>query len=223
MLRGERKRRKYGVFRIGGTEAQRPQFYWRTGRTGGDNPDTEGCVVGALCEKYAQQQFYGGRGAGAYRPDSRMRDYGSAFVEKAPLVILVMGDQLRSDLWEVNAAISATYVQLAAQALELGSCWVHVAGRPRRREEPGGPAAEDYLRSFLPVPESRRILCAVAIGHTAEPALSERRRYPTRMTGSSSCRETFFVGSGVGTFRRRTFSRNAAESFPSLDIMDYGE
>lgn len=154
---------------------------------------------------------------------ARMRDYGSAFVEKAPLVILVMGDQLRSDLWEVNAAISATYVQLAAQALELGSCWVHVAGRPRRREEPGGPAAEDYLRSFLPVPEGRRILCAVAIGHTAEPAPIRRRRYPTRMTGSSSCRETFFVGSGVGTFRRRTFSRNAAESFPSLDIMDYGE
>ena len=118
---------------------------------------------------------------------ARMRDYGSAFVEKAPLVILVMGDQVRSDLWEVNAAISATYVQLAAQALELGSCWVHVAGRPQRREEPGGPAAEDYL------------------------------------TGSSSCRETFLVGSGVGTFRRRTFSRNAAESFPSLDIMDYGE
>ena len=74
---------------------------------------------------------------------ARMRDYGSAFVEKAPLVILVMGDQLRSDQWEVNAAISATYVQLAAQALELGSCWVHVAGRPQRREEPGGPAAED--------------------------------------------------------------------------------
>lgn len=154
---------------------------------------------------------------------ARMRDYGSAFVEKAPLVILVMGDQLRSDLWEVNAAISATYVQLAAQALELGSCWVHVAGRPRRREEPGGPAAEDYLRSFLPVPESRRILCAVAIGLRPNRPLSERRRYPTRMTGSSSCRETFFVGSGVGTFRRRTFSRNAAESFPSLDIMDYGE
>ena len=101
-----------------------------------------------------------------------------AFVEKAPLVILVMGDQVRSDLWEVNAAISATYVQLAAQALELGSCWVHVAGRPQRREEPGGPAAEDYLRSFLPVPEGRRILCAVAIGHTAEPAPIRKEEIP---------------------------------------------
>ena len=36
---------------------------------------------------------------------ARMRDYGSAFVEKAPLVILVMGDQVRSDLWEGNAAM----------------------------------------------------------------------------------------------------------------------
>lgn len=27
-------------------------------------------LSGALCEKYAQQQFHGGRGAGAYRPDS---------------------------------------------------------------------------------------------------------------------------------------------------------
>ena len=109
---------------------------------------------------------------------ARMRDYGSAFVEKAPLVILVMGDQVRSDLWEVNAAISATYVQLAAQALERGSCWVHVAGRPQRREEPGGPAAEDYLRSFLPVPEGRRILSAVAIGHTAEPAPIRKEEIP---------------------------------------------
>ena len=126
---------------------------------------------------------------------ARMRDYGSAFVEKAPLVILVMGDQLRSDLWEVNAAISATYVQLAAQALELGSCWVHVAGRPQRREEPGGPAAEDYLRSFLPVPEGRRILCAVAIGHTAEPAPIRKEEIPDAddrvviLPGDLLCRE----------------------------------
>ena len=44
--------------------------------------------------------------------------------------------------------------------------------------EPGGPAAEDYLRSFLPVPEGRRILCAVAIGHTAEPAPIRKEEIP---------------------------------------------
>lgn len=97
-----------------------------------------------------------------------MRDYGSAFLDKAPLVILVMGDAERSDLWSVNASISATYLQLAAEALGLGSCWVHVDGRPYRREEPDGLSAEEYLRSFLPVPQGRHILCAVAIGHPTE-------------------------------------------------------
>lgn len=97
-----------------------------------------------------------------------MRDSGSSFVAHAPLVILVMGDGERSDLWEVNAAISATYLQLAAEALGLGSCWVQVEGRPHKKEDPGGFSAGDYLRSLLPVPQGRRILCAVAIGRSAE-------------------------------------------------------
>ena len=97
-----------------------------------------------------------------------MRDYGSAFVEHAPLVILVMGDEQRSDLWMVNASISATFLQLAAEALSLGNCWVHVEGRPHKKDEPNDLSAEEYLRSFLPIPEGRRVLCAIAIGHSAE-------------------------------------------------------
>ena len=99
---------------------------------------------------------------------ARMRDFGPAFVEKAPLVILVMGDSVRSDLWVVNASISATYLQLAAEALGLGNCWVHVEGRPCKKDEPDGMTAEEYLRTFLPIPEGRRVLCAVAIGHSSE-------------------------------------------------------
>lgn len=98
-----------------------------------------------------------------------MRDFGSAFVKDAPLAILVMGDEERSDLWKVNAAISATYLQLAAEALGLGNCWVHVEGRPHRKDDADGLSAEEYLKGFLPVPEGRRILCVVAIGHSAEP------------------------------------------------------
>lgn len=98
-----------------------------------------------------------------------MRDFGSAFVKNAPLAILVMGDEARSDLWKVNAAISATYLQLSAEALGLGSCWVHVEGRPHRKDDPDGLSAEEYLQEFLPVPEGRRILCVVAVGHSAEP------------------------------------------------------
>lgn len=64
---------------------------------------------------------------------SEMRDFGSAFVRNAPAVVVVMGDETKTDLWVDNCAISATFVQLAATAMDLGSCWVHVNGRPRSR------------------------------------------------------------------------------------------
>ncbi len=95
-----------------------------------------------------------------------MRDYGSAFLKGAPLAILVLGETSASDLWRENAAISATVLQLACVDEGLGSCWVHIHGRPRRKEDPEGEKAADYLRSFLPIPDSCEPLCAVAIGYS---------------------------------------------------------
>ena len=70
-----------------------------------------------------------------------MRDYGSAFMKGAPLAIVVLGDTTKSDLWRENAAISATILQLACVDEGLASCWVHIDGRPRRKDEPGGETA----------------------------------------------------------------------------------
>ena len=91
-----------------------------------------------------------------------MRDYGSAFMKGAPLAIVVLGDTTKSDLWRENAAISATILQLACVDEGLASCWVHIDGRPRRKDEPGGETAAGYLRSFLPIPADCQPLCAVA-------------------------------------------------------------
>lgn len=95
-----------------------------------------------------------------------MRDYGSAFVSGAAAAILVMGDRRATDLWVDNCAISATVMQLAAVDEGLASCWVHVNGRPRLTKEPDGKQAEDYLRTFLPIPEHYGILCAIALGYS---------------------------------------------------------
>ncbi|MBR4064784.1 MAG: nitroreductase family protein [Tidjanibacter sp.] len=97
---------------------------------------------------------------------SEMRDYGSAFMVGAPVVVLVMGTKSLTDLWEINCAISATYLQLAAEAAGLGSCWVHVGGRPRLKDEPQGEQAEEYLRTFLPIPKECGVVCAVALGYS---------------------------------------------------------
>lgn len=95
-----------------------------------------------------------------------MRDYGSAFLAGAPLAVVVLGDRTKTDLWAINAAISATVLHLAAVDAGLASCWVHIAGRPRRREEPDGEQAADYLRGFLPIPAACEPLCAVVMGYS---------------------------------------------------------
>ena len=97
---------------------------------------------------------------------AEMRDYGSAFLKGAPLAVLVLGDTSASDLWRENAAISATLLQLACVDEGIGSCWVHINGRPRRKDEPDGQSAADYLRSFLPVPADCEPLCAIALGYS---------------------------------------------------------
>lgn len=96
---------------------------------------------------------------------SEMRDRGSAFVKDAPAVIVVLGDESRTDLWVDNCAISATFLQLAATALGLGSCWVHVNGRPRSSADPAAGNAEDYVRDLLGIKDGMRILCVVAVGY----------------------------------------------------------
>lgn len=95
-----------------------------------------------------------------------MRDYGSAFLKGAPLAVVVLGDTTKSDLWRENAAIAATVLQLACVDEGLASCWVHVNGRPRRKDAPDGESAADYLRAFLPFPEGCEPLCVVAMGYS---------------------------------------------------------
>lgn len=100
-----------------------------------------------------------------------MRDYGSGFLKNAPLAVVVLGDTTAGDLWRENASISATILQLACVDEGMGSCWVHIHGRPRRKDDPAGEQAADYLRTFLPIPEGCEPLCAIAMGYSDfEPA-----------------------------------------------------
>ena len=99
---------------------------------------------------------------------SQMRESGSGFMKGAKAVIVVLGDESKTDLWVDNCAISATFIQLAVTAAELGSCWVHINGRPRYKAHPEGPYAEEYVRELLRVKDGLRSYCAIAIGYPAE-------------------------------------------------------
>ena len=96
---------------------------------------------------------------------SEMRTSGSTFLKGAPAAIVVMGDTAKTDLWEVNCAISATFVQLSAVNLGLGTCWVQVAGRPRSKDGSVPGLAEDYVRDLLGVRDGMCVECVIAVGY----------------------------------------------------------
>ena len=98
---------------------------------------------------------------------SEMRDRSSAFMAQAKAAIVVLGDSDKTDLWVENCSISATYLMLSAAARRLGSCWVHVNGRPRSKDDPSKGGAEDYVRELLGVKDNMRILCLIALGYEA--------------------------------------------------------
>ena len=97
---------------------------------------------------------------------SKMRDYGSEFMKDAAAAIIIAADTTKTDLWRENCAISATIMQLAVVDAGLASCWVHIGGRTRLKDEPNGEQAEDYIRTFIDVPADWSLECAIALGYS---------------------------------------------------------
>ena len=95
---------------------------------------------------------------------SRAKAHGSAFVAEAPLAVVITGDPERSDVWIEDCAIASLLLQLTAESLGLGSCWVQI----RLRQDGQGHSSEDYLRTLLHLPAGQRVLCVVGIGYADE-------------------------------------------------------
>lgn len=107
---------------------------------------------------------------------SRMRSRSSSFVKNAPLVFIIMADNSQTDLWRENCAISATVLQFAAESVGLGSCWVHVNGRPHNEDRPDDKTASEYLRENIPGLPDYKIMCVVAAGYPLEPSVPHSRK-----------------------------------------------
>ena len=94
---------------------------------------------------------------------ARAKPHGAGFLAGAPLAIVVAADPARCDVWIEDAAIATTFIHLAAHDLGLGSCWIQV----RLRQHETGESAEAHVRGLLGLPEDRRVLSMVAVGHPA--------------------------------------------------------
>jgi len=95
---------------------------------------------------------------------SRCKGHGSAFLEGAPLAVAVFAREEESDVWVEDCSIASIVLQLAAESLGLGSCWVQV--RNRTRED--GSSSSEYLRELLGLPEGSVAESVIGIGYPAE-------------------------------------------------------
>jgi nitroreductase len=89
---------------------------------------------------------------------------GAALLKNATLGIVICADQEKSDTCIEDASIAAIIVQLAAENLDLGSCWVQL----RNRKHEDGRSSQQYVAELLGIPEKYMIQTIVAIGYPAE-------------------------------------------------------
>ena len=92
---------------------------------------------------------------------SHCKENGSSFLKEAALAIVVTADPLISDVWIEDASVASILIQLQAEDLGLGSCWVQV----RERYTATGMSSEDYVRAILEIPFQLQVLSIIAVGH----------------------------------------------------------
>ena len=96
----------------------------------------------------------------------RLRDWGSSLLEDAGAAIVILGDEEASPMWQTNASIMATTLQLALVDEGLASCWVHVGDYLTINDDPESQRSEDYVKKIIPeIPREYRVWAVISIGY----------------------------------------------------------
>lgn len=93
------------------------------------------------------------------------RQHGTMALETAPLAVVVCADETLNDVWIEDCSIASILLQLTAQSLRLGSCWIQVRNRMYSDEM----TSEKYLQKLLGIPENYKVLSVIAVGYPAKP------------------------------------------------------
>lgn len=95
---------------------------------------------------------------------AKSKQHGSAFLKDAPLGIVVCADPGRSDVWVEDASITSTYIQLTAESLGLGSCWIQI----RERMHDHRKTAAEYVKEILGIAENINVESIISLGYPNE-------------------------------------------------------
>jgi len=102
---------------------------------------------------------------------SKAKTHGASFLKNAPLGIVVCADPEKCDVWVEDASIASIFLHLAAESLELGSCWIQI----RMRMHDQTKTAQEYVQELLNIPENLNVEAMIAIGYPAESKPPHRK------------------------------------------------
>ena len=92
---------------------------------------------------------------------SHCKEMGAAFLADAAMAVVVMAVSLASDVWIEDASIASIMMQLQAEGLGLGSCWIQV----RERFTATGMPSGEYVHTLLDIPLQLQVVSIIAVGH----------------------------------------------------------
>ncbi|MFH2219032.1 MAG: nitroreductase family protein [Pseudomonadota bacterium] len=99
------------------------------------------------------------------------KPHGSSFLKNAPLGFVVCADPEVSDVWVEDTSIATIIIQLAAESVGLGSCWIQI----RKRMHDEIKSAETYVSEILNIPENLCVESMIAVGYPDEKKPSHRK------------------------------------------------
>lgn len=91
------------------------------------------------------------------------KPHGASLLKHAPLAIIIAGDKSKSDVWVEDCSIASIFVQLEAEALGLGSCWVQI----NRRFYNDEVTSNEYIHQHFNIPDRLEVLSVMGIGYKA--------------------------------------------------------
>lgn len=104
------------------------------------------------------------------------KPHGAKFLENAKLGIVICADEQKSDVWIEDCSIASILVQMVAQSIGLGSCWIQIRNRIYNEDK----TSEEYIKDVLNIPGNIKVESIIAIGHPAEkrePVKPEELKY----------------------------------------------
>jgi nitroreductase len=94
------------------------------------------------------------------------KPHGANFLSEAALGIIIIGNTGITDVWVEDASIAAINIQLEAEYLGLGSCWIQI----RNRHFSESKTAGKYIKEHLNIPVKYEVEAIIAIGYKDSPS-----------------------------------------------------